>query len=438
MTPKITNGIFLEFHVSVSILSFKFYSAAKTTIARQLKPTCEPSVALTNPFGDNVKAAQNATERHANTKSLIKICPELQPAASSLPVLASTSEYAGDSPPCLDPAVSELLAFGHLKIQTKGHDIEELPILAAAGGPAGELVRLVLLTKEFPQWKGKEGVYLNSLTCKAGQESTWRPNGSPIQQLQFSEPEAVTSSWLAVRYHGAIAILHPHIIPEDSVSVRRSISDFQSCLDPNPVVILYSERSQRVPFADVAFNPWNQKQIATIDQGGHWNLWTLRNVSPQRCLWAIEKGFGDFTYRNTGGEEQLHALEDGWGAVMWAGNRDRLLAVSRKSLSLFDVKSNAIRLDVPIIISKTSAERILNVKRSPLNKNQIFIATTSALYWLLIAASDDRGKPGAQFLLAWKHFIDPEDISLRLNFLRTPEESADASDSTGTKLLTPF
>lgn len=378
--------------------------------------------------------SQFAAERRGNVKDLARLFPELQPAASLLPGLAYVSEAVNEITSRHDPTVSELLAFGQVRYGTKYGKTEDIPIVAVAGGSAGDILRLILLTEEQLGWNGEKGVHLNKFSCKGGEESLWRANGSPLQQVTFTESEGQSSSWLAVRYHGAVSILHPRLRLDDSVPKSRSIGARNSRLDPNPVVVLHTQRSRGVQFADVAFNPWNHQQIATVDLDGHWEAWLIQGIAPQRELWTIEKRCGGFIHDISEGERRSHIHGDGWGTVLWTGNpnRYRLLVATRKTLAIFDIRDNATRLRVPKLISRTSSDWILDVKRKPSNSNDIFVATSSTLYWLTVAASDDLEQSAAQCLLSWKHFIDHQDISLRLNVLRTSEELNARSDSPGT------
>lgn len=374
----------------------------------------------------------SAAERSKNIRDLTKEFPELLSSAPLLPELAQVSEAVNEITSANDPTVSELLAFGRANDGSKGRTV---PIIAIAGGEAGGLVRLILLAQEQLGWTESKNVYLDNLSSKGGEEAQWSGNGSPIQQLVFAESEGQSSSWLAVRYHGAISILRPQLRRNDDPWTSNHTGAFHSRLKPNFIVTLPTQRSRRTQFADVAFNPWYHEQIATVDQEGRWTIWNFVCLSTQRGLWTIEEAFGGNLFDgHTKDDEQSSDSKDGWGAVSWAGHPNRVIVTGRRTLAVFDVRGGPNRLNVPNLVSNNSPDWILDVKRISSITNDVFVVTSRSLHLLRFPTSEEANDSGVQCLLSWRHYRDLGDISLRLNLLSQPESLDGSHDAAGKPL----
>ena len=426
------NGAFQDIHILVSAQLSKRNLYANKVTGRQLRPLGAPSIALASSSRHSDHGVQNAADRLANTKGLTKIFPELQPATPLLPGFAHLSEAVSQRTSSHEPTISDLLVFGQANCSDGHGNNKPVPIVAVAGGLAGEAVRLALCTNEQLRWGGEKNLYLNSFSCKSGEESLWRGSSSPLQQIVFAETEGQPSSWLAARYHGTLSILHPQYRRDKSNSTLRSDGALGSRLDPNPIVTLSLEGSQNVPFADVAFNPWDHQQIATIHQDGHWSIWVIRGIAPERGLWTIERSSGGSLSDKYEDEQEFNVSCDGWGKVLWGGSLNRLIAMNRRKLEIIDVDSNGTKLDVPDLFGRKSTDWILDVKKSSVDDNHIFVVTSSTLFWIKFPTANDIDQPGVQCLLSWKHFIAREDISLSLNILRIPEDMHATPNTAGT------
>lgn len=302
------------------------------------------------------------------------------------------------------------------------HYGKTVPVIAIAGGQAGEIVRLILLTQEQLGWTGSKNIYLDNLSSKGGEEARWLGNGSPIQQLVFAEWEGQPSSWLAVRCHGAVSILRPQLRRNDDVWMSNLAGALHSRLDPNHIVTLPTQCSQRPQFTDVAFNPWYHQQIATVDKVGHWSVWNFECLAQRRDLWTIEEAYGGsiLDVHVEDGEHPSHS-GDGWGAVLWAGNTNRLIVTGRRALAVFDVRGGPSRLSVPNLVSRNSLDWILDIKRGSSATSDAFVVTSRSLHLLRFPVSEKANGSDVQCLLSWRHFRDLGDISLRLNLLTYSE-----------------
>lgn len=384
---------------------------------------------------------QGAAERNRSIKKLARSFPELVPGVSGFPELAQESEEIRKNVSRHDPATSDLFAFGKANDQRQGYRKprtrpKTVPIIAVAGGSTGDAVRLIRLRKEHIGWENNNSVRLTNLVLQDQDQGWWYANGSPIRQLCFAGSGDTARARLAVRYHGAVTVLEP-IIHADAVPARsfydpdsRRAMYSEATLDANPVLTITAGRTGGSPHADVSFNPWRTAQFAIIDLRGHWTIWELKQNTRLVDQKALDAGPSGFV------SEQIDAAEpkpesnsgDGWGSIIWAGNRSTVVVADRKTLSVFSIENDTKRLRVPKLFEPKSADQIIDMKRSPLNPAHVFLLTSTRVFWLNItfdnhSQSEGTSEAGAEILLSWVHFRDQQDISLRLDVL-DDEDSA--------------
>ena len=395
---------------------------------RELRLIGQPVRAFQSPLYAPSAHVQSATERARNIKDLTHQYPELLPASSLFPGLGQVSEVVDDITSSHDPTISELLAIGEaVDADNKGHrGLRTVSIAAAAGGTAGEAVRLVLLNNLKLGWEDSKNIRLSAFSSRGGEEGWWYGNGSPVQQLVFAEAEGRPSTWLAVRYHGAIAVLRPELrrnayIPP--LAPAASNRNTPSRINANHIMTLRNDHAYDVPYSDVTFNPWYNQQIATIDQKGFWAVWDIEKRDKQAKgtrFWNVKKTlYGELFDGLPEGETLNSSAADGWGVILWAGDPSRIIVASRRIFAVLDITGNPRRLLSPKLLSSTTSEWILDVKRSSKDLTHVFVITTLSIFWLQITSSAgiyDVEEPavGAKCLLSWRHFRDPEDISLSL------------------------
>lgn len=416
---------------------------------RELKPIGQLVRAFQSPLHGPTAHVQSATERAQNIKDITHQYPELAPASSLLPALAQVSEVVNDITSKHDPTMSELLAFGEaVDPDSRGHGSKTVPIAAIAGGGAGEAVRLVLLNNEKLGWEDTKNIRLSAFSAKGGEEGWWSGNGSPIQQLVFAEAEGRPSSWLAVRYHGAISVLRPQLrLNADMLPLAYAASSSNSAsrLNANHIVTLPIDQAIDVPYSDVAFNPWYNQQIAIVDQKGGWGVWDIEKREKKAKGirgWTVNKVHSGLLLDDLHEGETLTArVSDGWGAVLWASDVSTVVVAGRRMLAVFDITGNPRRLVAPNLVSTTTSEWILDVKRSSKDSTHIFVVTTFSIFWLLIIspAGNHGGEEvaaGAKCLLSWRHFRDPDDISLSLRIADDSERENSDDDRESRSLCT--
>lgn len=396
------------------------------SLAQRLLPFGQPIVALEASRQLNLNSVQDAIKRSQNLRDLTDQYSELLPSINLLPGLAQTSEAVIDVTSNYDPTTSELLAFGQaIVVQKERRGAGKVPIAAVAGGTAGEAVRIVLLSKEQLEWKDSNNVTLSNYTSKHGEQVWWVGNGRSIEQLVFADVEDESRPWLAVRYGGTVSILQPLLRP-DATTPKRTRSGFlsypSSWLDPNHLATLPVQRSGGVPIADVTFNPWNNKQIATVDQCGRWFTWDIELRAQKMGVWMIRKSRNGSLSRMSGHVEPK-VIADGWGAILWVSDMNTIVVSSRTMLAVYDIKDDSRELFVLNSLPNVETDWILDLKRSPSELNHVFVLTTSSVYWFHISTVREKdspeSEPGARCLLSWRHFRDPQDFSVRLSITQT-------------------
>ena len=385
----------------------------------------------------SLEDVKSAAERSESIRKLARSFPELVPGVTCFPELAQESELIRKNVARHDPATSDLFAFGKANDQRPGNRkpctrLKKVPILAVAGGSTGDAVRLIRLAKEHLGWEKDNSVRLTNLLLQDQEQSWWFTNGSPVQQLYFAGISGTAKARLAVRYHGAITILEP-LLHANAVSAKslydqdsRQAKVSEARLDANPLLTIPTERTGGSPHADVSFNPWRTAQFAIVDLRGYWTIWELKPSARhlhQNAVNAGPSGFVSDEQSDTSIPIPENKSEDGWGSIIWAGNRSTLVVANRKILSVFSIENDTKRLHVPKLLEPKNADQIIDMKRSPLDFSHVFLLTSTRVFWLNISPDhgqsqrDDSSDAGAQILLSWVHFRDQRDISLRLDVL---------------------
>lgn len=330
-----------------------------------------------------------------------------------MPSFIETSEAIQEVSSVYDPSVSELLAYGQASVVDSQHHGRTVPIVAAVGGKSGELLRLVLLHKELLKWKKDKDVRLQSLSSRGAEECIWSKFDSPIQQLVFAEAEENPCCWLAVRYPQAIEILRPLVRQSNAKS---------SHLVPNHIVSLSLQDAHGTPFSNITFNPWNNQHIATINQQGQWSTWKVSRKAAHKGFWTIEETASGRAFDGDADDtDGFDPSDPVWYAIHWILDENTIIIAGRRKLTMFDIRHRGKRLEVPGIIPRNSADWILDIKKEVSNTARVFILTSSTIHWLHVSTSGEANGLDAQCLISWKHFRDPEDVSLRITTLYDAE-----------------
>ena len=284
-------------------------------------------------------------------------------------------------------------------------------------------MRLVRVGKKRFKCQGDIWAYVDAPSLERGEIGYWIGNGSPILQICFSTDVHILGSFLAVRCATVITLFRPVVqrwpVPPRTISLGQRVAATysSSTLDANPFLFLPIEHTGGVPFADVTFNPWNEHQIALIDQQGRWSIWNIGRELKDRGPPALKVGSsGDLrdVLQNDADAENFD--EDGWGCILWAGNPNTMLIANRRVLLIYDVKARPAMFNLNLV---PEADWVLDVKRDARNPFLVCVLTSTRLIWLHVRTDIvEYGYENGDFtrmLLSWRHFRNDADTSLHLS-----------------------
>ena len=375
--------------------------------------------------------AQLAYERNNQIRRLVDADTSLAPAAFLLPRLAQISEAILDSTSVADSHTSNLLAFGKAAELHEGGLLKKtVDIAAIASGSNGENVQLLQLNRDDFHWHGDGDARLSSYTLRNSQAGLWTGLEFPIQQLRFSEGGDETGDWLAVRLSDVTKILKPvvHVIPvgtEPPVRYPELVSSAGShYLNADAVLALETQRTGGEAHVDVAFNPWNAHQFGVLDAHGRWSIWNIDDHHRRKDLWSLRLGASshDLDDVNVGEPEEV---EDGWGALLWAGDSNTIVTVNRTTVAFYSIARTTHLLISPNLGLLRQHEWVLDIKRSPANVAHIFVLTSLRILWINVLEHEKDNQqaetPCAELLLSRRHFRSPDDKSLQLHITVSTE-----------------
>ncbi|KAF2473752.1 uncharacterized protein BDR25DRAFT_256583 [Lindgomyces ingoldianus] len=365
------------------------------------------------------------TIRHVQqeAKALARSNPEIAPSLGNLPELAVASSAVTSVTSTYDAAIGEVLSFG--SFTSEGYSKNPRQVAAVVTGEVGNILRLTTLAKERHGWEQDRSIWVEGWAITDEESGYWAGDAAPIQQVCFAQSEE-RSAFLAARFPTRIVLFRP-IYHERPVRPPRS-PYYQlppSMIEANPILSLDMETMGGTPLADVTFNPDYQRQVGFVDQEGNWSVWDIegghKNRS-QHTISCIDRGCVLPNKHMDDVEEKGNPdREDGWARILWIGDVNTILVCNRRRLGVFDFRGGIRQvqgLPCPEIASSSSADWILDMKRNPKNKHQVFILTSSRLYLMQIKCLndtiEDSGSAGAIIVLSWAHFRGLEDITLRI------------------------
>lgn len=339
------------------------------------------------------------------------------------------------------PNRSTLLAFGSAVSATvKGVCSEPVHITIAAivsGSDAQNfrLVRIGRQTIENLDFDGDDA--FRQVPCISNENQTyWISNGGPIQQVCFAAAAGYPSTWMAARLQGSTIIFHP-LLHQGPVPPRCGTSQSpsqvlpSSVLNANPIVTIPISRTGGHPHADVNFHPQEHLKLALIDEHGNWSVWLVdgeRQEGPRSRFWVTLICFGKLWTWNY--EKRLRAslpYHDGWHRISWyvrSGTQsDELLICNRRTAAVYTTSGVLVGLKDLRLGHARENQLILDVQWSSFVPGHCFVLTSTRMFWLYFmdtrSGRSGRDKDTSHVLLAWQHFRDRGDRTLRLVLLET-------------------
>ncbi|KAJ5160624.1 uncharacterized protein N7482_007628 [Penicillium canariense] len=395
-----------------------------------------PSISYTGVTKTTVRAPTRTSQPQTSVKPFRTADQQLIPRV--LPDLAShwssirddgLSKIITTVTDIYDPQVSSLLDLGY----ATHHGTEDtrargpVAIAASVTGECGNIVSFRALTDDTAELP-TEGSALRGPSIGQSEVTEWSKRGAPIQQICFARPLEEKPVWMAARLQEATTIFRPlyhldpvpmHIADDDTAAF--SVPLRNSRLDANPVVDISNSHTGGFSHADVAFNPWYPRQLAIVDTRGNWSVWEISGRQRRRrANWAatcVKKGELPETVDKPDANRPRH---DGWASIEWVADFSTLLVSDRRCLMLYQLSEGVCQSSAVEIGMTRQSEWILDVQRSAQNVAHFFVLTTSRLVWFDVttAPPNEHGlRPSLRPRLAWRHFRDPEDTTLRLSDL---------------------
>lgn len=324
-----------------------------------------------------------------------------------------------------DPQVSTLLDIGHADPAQEDLNVRySVPIAAAVTGECGNSITFRVLSEEDVHLDGPPPLHI---PCIGDSDvSEWSRRGAPILQVSFARALEEDPHWLAARLPDATVIFRPRLFRRETVPMYVPDNDLaalsaprrNSPLDANPVVEISISQTGGSPHADVTFNPWYPRQFGIIDIEGYWSIWEItghhrkrKSAFAAKCLKRGSLPWMDHTQDPNGPQY------DGWASIEWIGDVSTVLVSDRRCVmvsQIFDEDSQSYQVELGLTLE---SEWVLQVRRSARNTSHFFVLTTTRLLWFDIASvqRNARGEPlPLKSRLAWRHFRDSEDTTLRL------------------------
>ena len=383
--------------------------------------------------------------RKQNQVKLIKKYPTLQPASGFIGPYETVSEavLASDS---FFPALGDLLAIGKLRIphQEVSHHLDsarDITVAAVAGGKCGDVLRLIESRTERQGWNDSRAIWLETSSLDHPETACWPGLGSKIQQICFDQHPGADGTFLAVRYPQETVLLRPAFRRQRGLTDlgQGKSSHLPYRLEINPKSSISVKEFEGCSHADVAFNHFAnsrsaKRELAIVDQRGHWSTWSVQESRSGRCklkrLSAIarvpEVEVQDAKETSDVDGQSLYRCDDGWARVLWVGAGQHLLVSTRGVLVVYDVSDEPSPLACPDFGLSRNNSWVLDIRQSPVRPEEFFVLTSSDIFLGSIQGLDQFSSSGSStasvaIRLSLRHFRDTMDISLSIRLLTLEE-----------------
>ncbi|KJZ77094.1 hypothetical protein HIM_03415 [Hirsutella minnesotensis 3608] len=343
-----------------------------------------------------------------------------------------------------------LLAFG-LMTDVRGFVRKGMPVLASATGPSGETLRLTRVDETWWQWDHHDDAALNISVIDCGhqeEEATWNPDAVPILQVKAAIWASQFDSirWILVQKSTSTTILQPEYRPSlmpNSQEDDSAIHHRSSFISPSPILTLKHDRTGGNAHSDVSFKPpalGQPPQLVILDECGYWSIWNIMGtwkVNKKTLRWSqykcghVSGGLLDSIPSHITPNAERHGLlhvgksSEHSAVKEQEADEEKIFSESAEDLppadsepqyilmwnskecKVADVESN-IYLPTPELLSdpKRTTDQILDIQRSCLNEDHVFVLTSRRLIWMDVfgrdSALDSPGQP--LVVLSCTHF----------------------------------
>lgn len=362
------------------------------------------------------------------------------------------------------PNTRPLLAVGHSADPSDKSGAKKIPIMAVASGEAGEVLRLARMEDAQWQWGDNGDAFLNSAIIDSADkaaEATWADDGLPIRQVIFagSRLQDESNRWLLVQKETKTTILWPEFREVPTASTQ-SVGDFAqqrpSLINPHPLFMIHSHQTGGSAHSDVALIPTasgRSQQIAIINETGYWSIWDLpaawqsqrkglSQLSLTKCG-HISDGLLNELPSTSSHRNERHGvlIVEGEGPQKRESSpspsyHERGNTTTQYMLMWNHEKVEVLNLDANILLPRLGRiirdrgklDWILDVHRSPVKQDHVFILTQYHITWVDLLGRNKSGsdplKPS--ILLSCPHLGTKHDDS-RMFVCRASDDDEDAS-----------
>jgi RNA polymerase I-specific transcription initiation factor RRN6 len=367
---------------------------SEVAVPSQISPSLVPTKIASDP------ARPAHVLRDKQIAELLNLVPTVQPAASLLRPLLGASEAVEDATRHHDPVKGQLLSFGRVFDESIRRSTQ---LVAFAAGSTGSDVRVAQVQLQKQGWDDSRDVWLE-VPVVIGEETTWRSEGSPVQQICFAQPLESGENLLAIRTNSRVSIFKPILREAGPMRLQLRLLFERS-----------TGQNEGVPHADAAFNPWFPRQFAMVDQHAQWRVWEFRSRQSPNATCICSSQDDEENSPKT-------SLDDGWARLLWVCNPNTVVVAKRRSVTLYDVNSGAAKLqDVDVKVSDVSSW-VVDIATAPTDPSHLLVLTTTHLYLFHVEERD--GEARAKLSMRIRHFRSPEDITLRLTLFRDEDALA--------------
>lgn len=383
-------------------------------------------------------------------KTLTKRHPELQLAHPFFTPFARESEYIQTAAEKYDPLIGGLLAYGSITVAGDSTS-QSIDVVGVTSGDTGERLLLYRVKKRTQRAGNGEGVRL-AVPSPTEVIGSWIGPGVPIRQIIISKPRSSDShedegreeSLVAVRLWRDTVILQPALGDASSQgsSQHTGRKALTSQIDLQQVTVITEEMTGGLEHADVALNPWRTEQLAIVDCRGSLSLFEI-SINPS----GANRSLQDYPVGNMNVYDTLfpsneeNETEDkpsfDWWRLLWIENSNTILVCTRIAMALIDVRHMSTikpKTHVPKLGLKASSNWILGIRQHPSRPGQVFILTSTHVFWLYVCFDQDqlnthKFQHGLNVLVSIRHFRGSSDLSLKLAVSITEDEGADAESA---------
>lgn len=162
-------------------------------------------------------------------------------------------------------------------------------------------------------------------------------------------------------------------------------------------------------FADITFNPWASTQFGVVDVKGNFAIWDINTKKDSRTkikklVLKQKKMMDSDTFQEI--DPSIYEVTElsNWKKITWSHDYNHIFVISRSSLTQFTLNPE---LESQKLITSDTWSRIQDIYKNPNDMEYAFILTSKELIWFKLSYPLQR-------LMSWKHFLDDNDPSLRL------------------------